>query len=367
MNDYEKFFNELYDEMISRGLIDNKPRTEKEKLEIIRSYLKKQIRSNSIDDEIHNGIWIKYTKGEERLLYNSLEDRKTRWIIADSYSESKAQLKLGDCYIYYTKNCNREYKVPRLAICMEGNEIKKIRGIAYGQNIEAELEDVLEQKLEEFSDKDIWKKKLSDVKRLTMIYNKNKDNQELTKEDLRFLYEIDGPMVHLGFHKDNRIEEIISTRDIRKDLSHIFDCKESEIALNQEKLLANPEQIVVLWNNLKVFSESVNFPKLKYIRGYADFRKLKSAEGLENLQTIGGYADFNSLESAEGLSCLQTIGGIADFRKLKSAKGLSSLERIGKDAKFDNLRSAEGLSRLETIGGDANFNSLESAGFMSSF
>ena len=72
---------------------------------------------------------------------------------------------------------------------------------------------------------------------------------------------------------------------------------------------------------------------MKYISGVANFNLLKSAIGLESLQTIGESVYFYSLESAIGLESLQTIGGIAFFASLESAEGLENLRTVdGKDA-----------------------------------
>lgn len=91
---------------------------------------------------------------------------------------------------------------------MENKRIAEIRGVLEDQNIELELEDIVEKKLDEFPDKERYKKKVSDMKKLTNIYKNYKLNQELSKEELRFLYEIDSPIVGFGYYKDPRIEEI---------------------------------------------------------------------------------------------------------------------------------------------------------------
>ena len=49
------------------------------------------------------------------------------------------------------------------------------------------MEEILEEKLKEFPDSNEYKKKVSDMKELTKIYEKFQNNQELTKENLRFL------------------------------------------------------------------------------------------------------------------------------------------------------------------------------------
>ena len=49
---------------------------------------------------------------------------------------------------------------------MEGSSIAEIRGIADNQNIESNMEDILEEKLKEFPDRDKYNKKVKNcVKR----------------------------------------------------------------------------------------------------------------------------------------------------------------------------------------------------------
>ena len=49
-----------------------------------------------------------------------------------------------------------------------------------------------------------------------------------------------------GYKEDPRIEEIISKRDIRKDIACAIDCKEDEVALSQQELDENPTHFIYL-------------------------------------------------------------------------------------------------------------------------
>ena len=82
----------------------------------------------------NEGIWIKYLReSEEEIkrkeeknekpnylrLYNSLQGYNTGWCTASSKETAKSQVLDGDFYVYYTKNENSEYVIPRVAIRME--------------------------------------------------------------------------------------------------------------------------------------------------------------------------------------------------------------------------------------------------------
>ena len=327
----------------------------------IYEYVLNNILKNNKDNfKSDEGIWIKYNQGSDHMpLVNSLQGYNTGWCTAGE-ATAKTQLQGGDFYVYYTKDENDEYKVPRIAIRMEGNSIGEIRGVAKDQNIEPSMEKVVEEKIKYFPDKDKYYKKVHDMKYLTYLYELNKNGGELSDRDLRFLYEFDNSIDGFGYQKDPRIDEIKKTRNSYQDLALIYQCNEDEIALNQDELFENSNKIVCLYGNIDTNLLEVNFPNLKYIKGNADFGSLLSAEGLGNLRSIGGYANFGSLISAKGLNNLQSIGKTAYFSSLRSARGLDNLQSIGNSAYFKSLRIALGLGNLQSIGNDAVFSSLTS-------
>ena len=309
-----------------------------------------------------DGIWVKYDQGSDyKPLWESLQGKNTGWCTAGEET-AKTQLYNGDFYVYYTKNKDGEYKEPRIAIRMDGkNKIGEVRGVGEHQNLEGCMTPIAEEKLNEFPDKDKYLKKVNDMKLLTEIDNKVSNNMDLTKEELRFLYEVDSKIEGFGFSKDPRIKEIKDRRNLKKDLAFIFDCKEENIGTKLSDFDKN--EIIYFYGDLiydnKILTD--NFRSLQYIMGNAWFRNLISAEGLESLRRIGRNAYFDNLSSAEGLENLQMIGESACFDNLSSAEGLESLQSIGGNAHFDNLTNVKGLKSLQNIGGIAGFFRLTSA------
>ena len=234
------------------------------------------------------GKWIKYEQGSDYHKWrDSLQGYYTGWCTAAGENFAKEQLENGDFYVYYTLDKNGEAKVPRIAIRMNGhNEIGEIRGIADNQNMEPEMISILEKKLEEFPDRDKYRKKEYDMQFLTTIDNKVQKGYDLTKEELRFLYEIDSKIEGFGYWEDSRIEEIINKRNITKDLACIFDCKEEEVCLGGD--LPKDKTIKVYWDSL-------------------DLSGLTSAEGLKLPDYIGGSLFLDSLTNAEELKLPEYI------------------------------------------------------------
>ena len=173
--------------------------------------------SKIIDNDETEGIWIKYDMGSDYIpLWESLQGKNTGWCTAGKET-AKTQLAGGDFYVYYTKDENGEYKSPRIAIRMNGkNEIGEVRGTSKNQNLESNMEPILDKKLEEFPDKEKYKKKVHDMKFLTLIEEKQKNNLELSLDDLKFLYEVDSKIEGFGYQDDPRIEEIISKREKKR-------------------------------------------------------------------------------------------------------------------------------------------------------
>jgi len=323
--------------------------------------LKKLDNSNKHIGDSNDGIWINYNQGSKPdQLVKSLEGKGTGWCTA-GLETARSQLQLGDFYVYYTKDSNGEYKQPRIAIRMEGNKIGEIRGISEHQNLETEMEEVLDKKLEEFPDKDKYKKKVRDMEMLTIIYKEYKD-RDLTAQELRFLYEIDSKVDGFGYSKDPRIEEILKNRDFKEDLSKVFNCSKDEISNDKNDVL-NGKKIVCFYGDLNlnelISAEDLILPNS--ISGSLSLGRLRNAEGLTLPNSIGRRLDLSGLESAKGLTFPDMIGENLYLSELTSAEGLKLPNHIGDSLFLSGLTSAKGLVLPNSIGGDLILSGLTSA------
>ena len=327
---------------------------------IKQSFLKGEHQSNSDD-----GKWIKYEqRSDYNILRDSLQGYYTGWCTAAGENFAKSQLAGGDFYVYYSLDKNGEAKVPRIAIRMNGKtKIGEIRGIADNQNMEPEMMSILEEKLKEFPDRDKYLKKEHDMKLLTLIDKKANNNIELTLDELKFLYEIDGKITGFGYEKDPRIEEIKRKRNERRDYSLIFNVKEEEIALSQEEWLNNPEKFKFFFGSIDLGSltsaEGLVLPQ--HVGGDIFLSHLTNADGLVLPESIGGSIDLGSLTSAEGLVLPQHVGGDIFLSHLTNADGLVLPQHVGGNIFLRHLTSAEGLVLPESIGGSIDLRSLTSA------
>ncbi|MDO4963654.1 MAG: hypothetical protein Q4E75_06155 [bacterium] len=333
----------------------------------------KQLYEYSIEQQMlqgerkDNGIegkWIKYDQGSDyHKLRDSLQGYKTGWCTAAGESFAKEQLEDGDFYVYYSVDENGEYKIPRIAIRMNGHaKIAEIRGIEQNQNLEPEMLPILDEKLKEFPDKDKYLKKEHDMKKLTEIDNKINQGLELTQEELKFLYEIDSKIEGFGWNNDPRIEEI-KERIQKRDYSKIYNCKEEEIALNQEEWEQNPKQFKVLVEDLDIYgltsAEGLVLPQT--LVGKLWLEDLTSAESLVLPQTVVGDLDLSGLTDANDLVLPKTVGGALYLYSLTSAKGLKLPQTVGGSLELSTLTDADDLVLPETVGGALYLPSLTSA------
>ena len=310
---------------------------------------------------ITKGEWRVFKKGSDpKELVKAIQGFNTGWCIA-SEATAKSYLSRSDILIFFSEDKDGKPVIPRCAIVTDGSQISEVRGIAKNQNLDQYIAPVIEEKLKEIPGGEKWLKRTEQMKKLAEIYLKHCQGKELTKEDLRFIYEIDEKIEGFGYKKDPRIEEIIKKRNIRKDLAKVFDCREDQISLTKEEALKG--DIKFHYGDLDLSSltsaEGLELPE--EIGGSLDLSGLTSAKGLKLPKKIGGYLNLYSLTSAEGLEFPEEIGGSLYLNSLTSAKGLKLPKKIGGYLNLNSLTSAEGLELPEEIGGSLYLRSLTSA------
>ena len=309
-----------------------------------------------------SGKWIKYEQGSDyNILRNSLQGYYTGWCTAAGENFAREQLANGDFYVYYTLDNNGEAKVPRIAIRMDGStKIGEIRGIADKQNMEPEMMPILEEKLEEFPDRDKYYKKEHDMKLLTLIDKKVNKNIELNLDELKFLYEMDNEIEGFGYEKDPRIQEIINKRNQKKDYALIYNINENEIALTQEEWKENPKQYKILLNDLKLdyvtSSKELILPNI--ISGNLELKELTNASGLLLPDKVGGSMQLNSLISAKDLKFPKIINKDLDLSCLFDAENIILPEKIGGNLNLSCLLLNKGICFPKIIDGNLDLSSL---------
>ena len=243
--------------------------------------------TKTTETELENieGRWVKYDWGSDHgPLVESLQGYGTGWCTAGE-SVASVQLTRGDFYVYYSENDKGEAVNPRVAIRMEGGGIAEVRGIAAEQNMDAYIQPVLSEKMEEFGvEGEKYKKRVEDMRRLTEIEQrvrksevKVKEMEEmedpLTKEDLVFLYETGGKIEGFGYQADPRIGELKEGRDVVRDYMKVFGCRRDQVATKPSELNNETRVYVGDMNAEQVdFFNNMESGMPLHIDGYANFK-----------------------------------------------------------------------------------------------
>ncbi|MEI6266273.1 MAG: hypothetical protein WCP14_00040 [bacterium] len=286
------------------------------------------------------GEWIKFDQGTDpRKLTATLQGHATGWCVAGE-GMAQSYLSGGDFFVYYTKDGSGKYTIPRAAIAITDGQVTEVRGVTESQNMEGSIAEIAKAKYETLPGGEKFEKKDSDMKRLTELDRKSKDDEELTKEDLIFLYEIDERIEGFGYETDPRVLEIIRQRDERADLSFITGYAPEEISISSSGALAGG---------------------IKFHYGNLDLRRFESLFSISLPQRVGGDLLLDGIVSSESLTLPHEVGGNLSIPKLKSAKNLILPEKIGGSLYLPGITSAKGLNLPQTIGGGLHLGGLTSA------
>lgn len=137
---------------------------------------------------------------------------------------------------------------PKIAAHVVGGEVYEVRGVDDSQNLDPKYFDEVTAELAQYENADTWQQQATDMRMLGEIAVRVAEDPEvpLSKEQLRFLYEVDRPIQSFGYERDERIETIVENRMAEEDALVIFDCEDkSEIATSLEDINASTK----LWDN----------------------------------------------------------------------------------------------------------------------
>jgi len=274
-----------------------------------------------------HGEWVKYNQGSDHMpLVQSLQGHGTGWCTAGE-STAQTQLKGGDFYVYYSYDQTGKPTIPRAAIRMEEGSIAEVRGIAKEQNLDSGIVLVVDEKLKEFPDGESYKKKVEDMRSLTEIDRKAKAGEDLSRDELTFLYEIDSSIEGFGYQKDPRIEELRFGRNQNHDMLVVFDCEPLQIAHNTRQISKDTKAYVGvlepgIFTTLQQFG--IEHIYTKFPEGKIRFDSVSIGDkGLSELQrdladnqiTVSSYAEYMM---RTGLSLTPTDRQDLDIVRLKA-------------------------------------------------
>lgn len=167
-----------------------------------------------------HGEWKKYDQTSSAnhadRLATDIAAFRTGWCTAGKET-AHTQLTNGDFYVWYSRNAGGKAKVPRIAIRMEQGRVREVRGIGVGQELEPELIDTAMERLQTLDGGQEYLKTAADMKLVTDLQKrlaKNPDDQ-LSRAEVRFLYELGTHIDGFGYQTDPRIAELKALRGER--------------------------------------------------------------------------------------------------------------------------------------------------------
>jgi hypothetical protein len=247
---------------------------------------------------VTEGEWRVFPQGSNaREVVNSLEGFHTKWCIAGQ-GTAEGYLSRSDLHIYFSQNTESKNTIPRACIVdSKDRGITEVRGVISDevnmQHLDDYIAPVVEEKLENISGGEKWRDSMKDMKRLAGIHLKHQQREELTRDDLRFIYEIDGKINTTGYGQDPRIQEILQGRDVKEDLSSILNIPREQISTNEKEALTGG---------------------IKYHYGNLDFSSFPSAKMLELPESINGNLYLNKFTPDYQIKLPKSVSGRTSWR-----------------------------------------------------
>jgi len=315
---------------------------------------------------ITDGKWRIFPQGSDpKEVVKALSGFHTQWCIAGEGAAAN-YLSHSNLHIYFSKDAEGKDIIPRACIVNSKNHgITEVRGIMSDETAKQHLDDyitpVVEKHLSSMPGGEKWQNQMQDMKRLAAIHIKYKRQEELSKEDLRFLYEIDRKIHTTGYDRDPRITEILKKRDIKGDLAFIFGVSKDQISTTKKEALRGNIKYHYEDLDLRDLTSAKDLKLPESIEGSLDLSGLTSTEGLKLPKSVNGDLNLSGLKSAKGLELPESIGGSLYLGGLISAKGLELPELVGGHLDLKSLKSAKGLKLPKSVNGDLNLSSLKSA------
>lgn len=159
---------------------------------------------------------------DHRAMLETFRNKRSHLCIGQSESYAADYLTKGEMRIYYSKDINGEYTVPRVAVFVRDGQVSEVRG-TYNKNEDLDpfIHEVLAEQLEALPGGQKYLKKVGDMRRMTEISKRVESGEELSSDDVCFLYELDDRIEGFGYTKDPRIEATRSKLDVFKELEKV--------------------------------------------------------------------------------------------------------------------------------------------------
>lgn len=224
---------------------------------------------NLQERELSNmGKWVKYNKGSNPVdVLNEVKDNNV-WNL--NWEEIDKVLSDNDILFFIDEDSIK------LMLYVSGLKVNGVFGYGEKARVEDKYLDDLKKELSLFKDNKEYMEKVNNHIQVANVYKKFNNDEELTIDDLKVVYQVNKPLEGFTGALDQKLDEIKENRIIEKDLSEIFDVNEELIVFDNEDITEETEVFV---GNLSVDNDNIELiQNIKYVIGYVylDDKKLKS-------------------------------------------------------------------------------------------
>ena len=223
------------------------------------------------------GKWVPYTEEQKELINKYCYGWKSK-ITSNLEKDNHIQ-------IYYSVNENDCYAIPRLCVIYnDANEVIDILGRDIDNLVEYDMLKTLEVYIRKYGNFENMSLDINLLNRLRKIEKKNDSEEELTKEEIDFLFEIECEFPStLLFHRDIRNKKIQAKTNMKKLFAKYFNCTEDEVAEHYGELNENTK--VTLFG-ITLDGETLPYPNLKAVYGDILAENMTSSEPLKNIEYV---------------------------------------------------------------------------------
>lgn len=328
------------------------------------------------------GDWFEYKLGDEEQISRLAEG--TRWCIADPHTANN-YLRSGTCrnngaeedydddnkarfFIFrlktdQSKDGYADNGSASIRLGPDGN-VAEVSGLNDGQAIEDALVPIVQEKVLSLPGGEKYNQSFKDKQELIRLDKKMQENQDLTEEELEFIYEINRNIVTLDTYNgsDPRLKELKNKYNIQYILDH-----DIEIDFNKLAKSMRPSDIVDNLDTLINHGADIDVNELVKRMDSSDI-----AENLDALINHGADIDVNELVErtdydgiARSLDTLINHGADIDVNELAKkmhrfdiVENLDTLIKHGVDAdilvkRMDPSGIADNLDAIINHGADA--------------
>ena len=200
--------------------------------------------------------WVNFKKGSQpvEVFQKIRENNVWQLTVKDLYDILVAH----DILIYFVKD------VPKLMVYLaDGKRVNGVFGYGENNSIEEEYLDELKKELTKFK---CNHNEVGKVNNLIKLYEIKAHKDELSKEDLEFLYQIKVPVKGFNNEVEDMLDEILADRDRNEDISSLLDVDADNITDDIDELDETTECFI---GNLTIDEDNVDLvSNLKYVIGY---------------------------------------------------------------------------------------------------